>query len=507
MAGYKFKEESIMDLRNIVDNKKKIRKPNLNLDSLIYGRVPPQARPIEGAIVGAMLLEPHCIFDIKNLIKSDEFYDPIHQMVCQCIYDLVDENIIPDINLVEQRLRQKGQLELIGGVYGLIKMTNDVVSSANIIPHSRIVKQMSVARRMIAMCADIINQAYDDGCDMSNLLAFAEQEFFKINTDLEEVQMVSRDNIAINVVRAVEERISNSGDDADKNKFLRSGLIEWDRYLGYFRPVIYVIAARPGMGKTDFIIQLICNLARETEVGFISGEMSDEEVCQRIICNTAELDNDFWQKDPLNITEEDKIRFYAGIQNFFNLKVHIESRTTRIDQVTNKIRFWVYKLGVRIVFIDFLQIMTVVDELSKYMTEVQVINYILEKLRALSKELKVPIILLSQLNRELYKRANKEPGLSDLKGSGKIEEIAYQISFLHRPEYYEITIDDMGESTRGLMRQMILKNRGGRTGTANHRYVPKFSKMFEWERPLNLNFNPMGSSFGSSTGPASDVTF
>lgn len=489
-----------MDLSNLNKDRKDRKKTQLDLSTMVYGKVPPQARDLEEAILGAMMIDNNGIYDVKELLQPDDFYIEAHQRICRAIYFLLDNHQPVDILTVVERLRQSDELEMVGGAYYVTKVTNSVVSSANNIYWARIIKQKSIMRKVIQFSGEAIGLAFEDSQDPFDVLDQVEQQLFKINTDIEQSRSVSLDTMAVKVAQGHAERVNAEGNPEKEKNYLKSGIAEWDRINGYFRPPgVYVVAARPGMGKTDFLIQVVCNIGSHSEVGFVSAEMSDEEICQRCICNLAELDNYIWIKPGSQVTDDDNQRMMIGIRKFIQLHLHIESRTNRIDRICSKIKFWAKKCGVKIVLIDFLQILTIADDLSRYMSEVQALNHILEAIRTTAKEVGVPVILLSQLNRELYKRGNKEPGMSDLKGSGKIEEIAYQISFLHRPEYYEITMDDMGESTIGLMYQMILKHRGGRTERIKHRYIPKFSKLVPWDGGLPGGFNPIGASFGPSS--------
>lgn len=491
-----------MDLTNMNKDRKQRKQSPMDIGTMVYGKVPPQAKDLEEAILGVMMLESDSGYTVKNILYPDDFYVESHKRICRAIYDLLENHVVPDIFTVAEALRSKDELEMVGGPYYITKLTNSVVSSANIVSHSRIIKQKSIMRKVIEFSGNAINLAYDDTVDPFDALSEVEQEIFKINQDIEETRSVTLDQIAVKVAQGHAERVSAEGNPDKEKNYLRSGIRAWDIINGYFRPAgIYVVAARPGMGKTDFLIQLVCNIGQRAPVGFVSAEMSDEEICQRCISNLAELDNIYWVKSGSSITKEENEKMMKGIRKFIELQLQIESRTNRIDRITSKMKFWVKKLGVKIVLIDFLQILTIAQDIAKYMTEVQALNYILEAIRTTAKELAVPVVLLSQLNRELYKRGNKEPGLSDLKGSGKIEEIAYQISFLHRPEYYEITADDMGESTAGLMYQMILKHRGGKTDPrVKHHYIPKFSKVAEWVGSLPGGFNPTNVPFGGGPG-------
>jgi replicative DNA helicase len=504
-----------MDLTNRNTDKKNRRKPAPDLSTMIYGKVPPQAKDFEEQVLGQMMMDAHfgtteAAYDVKQMLSPEEFYVDAHQKICRAIFTLLDENKQPEILFVVNQLRKTEELDMVGGPYYVTKLTDKVVGSTQMLHYCKVIKQLAIARKLIDISGQVIQLAYEDSTDPFDLLEFAERSFFEINQNIEEIKTVHKDHAMINVAREFEERRASAGKPELEEKYLRSGMKAWDSMNGYFRGgKIYTVAARPGMGKTDFFVQMICNMAKTTDVGFISAEMTDEEITQRIISNQAELDNEVWIKAPELINEDDQKRLFFGMQYFYNLKLHIEAKTNRIDRIANRIKFWVRKLGVKIVLIDYLQILSMVEDLSKYMTDVQILNYILEVIRTLAKELNIPIILLSQLNRAMYQRGNKEPGLGDLKGSGKIEEVSYQISFLHRPEYYDenATTDELGESTKGLCYQIIQKYRGGRTGRVKHLFVPKFSKFDDWDRGLPGGFNPMAgtTSFYTSSQDGKDL--
>lgn len=350
-----------------------------------------------------------------------------------------------------------------------------------------------------------------------DLLASAEQHFFEINTELQSTRIRTTDIVALELVDKFLSPKPMTEEEIAK-KYLYTGMQQWDRINGpLFLGGVYVVAARPAMGKTAFAIQLVRNMSKRFPVGLINVEMTDAQLAQRTISNLVEFDNWQYKIRAEDWEETTKKHFYRGLQEFMQLELFIESDTTDIDQIIQKIRFWVRRHGVRVVMIDYLQILRVSDELGKYMTETQALNYILEKIRACAKELNIVIFLLSQLNRELYRRAgNKEPNLGDLKGSGKIEEIAFQISFLHRPEYYdpEETIDEFGESTKDLCYQIIAKHRDGETGRVKHKFVARFTTFAEWTnempawKPIETNPKPaVYTQTELPTEPLDDLPF
>lgn len=475
-----------MDLTNINKNRK--RKSGVDLSTMVYGKIPPQAKEVEEAVLGVLLIEPAKILDVRMVLKADDFYVDAHQKIYKAICDTDDKGITIDIVSVVEQLRNNETLEAVGGAYYVIRLTNTVVSGVNVLHHSRLIKQYSIARKLISFSGQVISDAYDD-VDPLQLLTEAEQLFFEINKDIEETRVVSTETIAWNLVKKIIDPPVLSPEEIE-DKYLYTGMRDWDHINGMlFGGGVYVIAARPAMGKTAHAVQLLINLSKKYPVGLINVEMTDEQLAKRIVSNMMEMDNYIFKKKSEDWSLEEKELFAQGLEEFLKLKLHIESNTPDIDQIIRKIRFWVKKFGVRAVVIDYLQILRVAEELQKYMTDVQALNYILEKIRACAKELEIPIFLLSQLNREIYRRAgNKEPNLGDLKGSGKIEEIAFQISFLHRPEYYDPDgqTDEMGESIKGLCYQIVAKHRDGELGRIKFRFLGKYSMFAEWQSELNL---------------------
>lgn len=499
-----------MDLSNI--NKEKRRKAQINIGDIIYGKVPPQAKQIENDVLGTLMVSAYygqeenstfdfnaVVHDVTMILKAEDFYVEAHQRIYKAIIDLNKTGAYPTSTMVAEKLKQTEELEMIGGAYYLTSLTNNSLGHKNLTRQCRIIKQYSIARRLIILSGSIMNDAYDDSKDALDLLSTAEQHFFEINTELQSTRVRTTELVALDLAEKYMMPRKLTDEEIQK-KYLYTGMADWDRINGpLFMGGVYVVAARPAMGKTAFAIQLVKNMSRKFPVGLINVEMTDAQLAQRTISNLVEFDNYNYKIRAEDWEEPTRKHFYRGLQEFMNLQLFIESDTTDIDQVVQKIRFWVRRHGVRVVMIDYLQILRVSDELGKYMSDTQALNYILEKIRACAKELNIVIFLLSQLNRELYRRAgNKEPNLGDLKGSGKIEEIAYQISFLHRPEYYdpEATVDEFGESTKDLCYQIIAKNRDGETGRVKHKFVARFTRFEEWVNelpawvPINTDTKP-----------------
>jgi len=261
-----------------------------------------------------------------------------------------------------------------------------------------------------------------------------------------------------------------------------TGFEEWDKINGSLFPGVYIVAGRPGMGKGVHLTEMACRMGVKHEIGIINGEMTDEQLLTRIGCNLLDVDNFLFKKNPKYITEKEQELVAEAMNETLKLKLHIENNRY-INKIENKIKYWIDKYGIKCVLADFLSLFKVPKELERYFTDKQKIDYCLEKFVALAKDYKIPIILYVQMNREILGRhGSKEPNLGDLKNSGSIEELAFQVSFLHRPEYYDANAltDEMGEDTKGLMYQIIAKHRDGELARLKYKAVLKSSKLEDW---------------------------
>lgn len=484
-----------MDLTNLPPNKQPRRGQKFDFGRMILGNyVPPQARDLEEAILGVMMLVPAAILEVKAILAPEDFYVTSNQLICRTIFELSDQNQIPDILLVTERLREKELLEECNGVYYVVKLTNGVVSDANVKTYSYIVKEKSLARRLILLSGSIIDRVFGNE-DLFETMYAVENELKGINTEIEKTRVTKVEHIAMRVIQRLETRMQNARNKVQDPNDVYTGFPEWDRINGPMFPGLYVIAGRPGMGKGVMLTEGVCRMAVRHPVGVINGEMTDEQFIVRMICNLLAIDNELWKKPGEFITDDDMRKVYESVQEVINLNLHIHNGTD-IHEIANKIRLWVDQFGVKAIWADFLGLFKVPDEIGRYMTDTEKLNYIMEVLRSLAKDLNIPIILFCQLNRELYKRGSKEPNLADLKGSGKIEEFAYQISFLHRPEYYDPTAitDELGESTLGLCYQIIAKHRDGRLARLKHKFIPQFSQLKEWDQSLTTGWQPTATT-------------
>lgn len=472
------------------DSKKKIRANHF--DTMMYGKVPPQAKELEEAILGAIMLEKDAFDEVVAVLKPHAFYVDANQRIFKAMQALAKKNMPIDLLTVVEELKNGEELDAVGGPYYVTKLTNTVVSSANIVAHSRIVMQKYIQREMIRISGEIVGDAYEDSTDVFELLQQAEEKVKEINFEIDETRTTSVANVAKKVIEAFEDRAHYGQKNEINPNDVFTGIPEWDRINGPLFPGLYVIAGRPGMGKGVHMTECLCRMGENYPVGCINGEMTNEQLLVRIGCNKLGLDNFLWKKPANQITDEDKKNVYAAMQEAVNLKLFLDDGRY-IDRVANRIKRWVERDGVKCVFVDFLTILKVPADVERYLTDTQKVNYIIDVLTNLAKRIKVPIILYVQMNRENLKRTGShEPTLSDLKQSGAIEEYAFQVSGLHRPEYYDpdAITDEFGESTKGLLYQIILKHRDGLLGKIKYKASLNMSKLEDWDENIVPGWKP-----------------
>jgi len=460
---------------------KKKRGGSVDLSTLMYGKVPPQAKDLEEAVLGALLIEKPAIYQVSEYLSPDVFYVDAHQRIYRAILNLHRKNSPIDVLTVTEELRSTEELETIGGGYYLLRLMQDIVSTAHLETHSRIIIEKYIKREMIRNSGEILSLAYEDSTDSFSLIDSVKTSVSEIDRKINKAKVTKLETVAFNVIEKITNRVMLAREGKENPDDIFTGLQAWDRINGALFNGIYIVAARPAMGKGVHMTDTICKMAIKVPVGVVNGEMTNEQLMIRMGCNLKNIDNELWKReDPKTITDEELAMIGEAMEACVNLKVHITDEL-EIYRVCSKIRYWVEHEGVKIVFIDFLTLLKVDEERSKYWNERQKVNEILDLLRQLCKSLKIPIVIYAQLNRALLQRASKEPNLGDLKESGNIEEYAFQISFLHRPEYYDETgVDEFGESVKGLMYQIISKHRDGALGRIKYYAELKSSKLIPW---------------------------
>src|SRR6186713_36030 len=493
-----------MDLTNLNRDKKIRRKPSLDLSTMIYGKVPPQAKDLEEAVLGAIMLEKGAFDIVIEILKAECFYVDSHQRVFQAMQSLANKSQPIDILTVVEELRFKEELEIVGGPYYVTKLTNSVVSSANIEAHARIILQKFIQRELIRISGEIIGDAYEDSTDVFDLLDDAESKLFEITNNHLRKDYNSIDTVLVNTIKRIEDLRQRNEDVTG----VPSGFAGLDRVTyGWQNTDLIILAARPAVGKTAFALNLARNAAmhatKPTPVALFSLEMSAGQLVQRILSAESEI---WLEKIARGKMEEHEMKqLYArGIQRLAQAPIFIDDTPAlNIFELRAKCRRLKNASNIGLIIIDYLQLMSGTGE-NRNSNREQEISNISRSLKGLAKELQIPIIALSQLSREVEKRkdGNKMPQLSDLRESGAIEQDADMVCFMYRPEYYDVTQNEMGESNRGETHIRIAKHRNGSLDTIKLKALLHIQKFIDDD---GGDFNMPNLPPGGSWKPVSDI--
>src|SRR5678815_3584547 len=469
-----------MDLTNLNRDRKR-RKSSLDLSTMVYGKVPPQAKDLEEAVLGAIMQEKNVFDTVAEILKPECFYVEGHQRIFRSMQSLAQKSQPIDILTVVEELRTKEELEMVGGAYYVTKLTNTVVSSANILTHSRIILQKFIQRELIRISSEIIGDAYEDSTDVFDLLDEAESKLFEITNNHLRKNFDTIDSVLVKTIQRIED-LRHKNEDITG---VPSGYASLDRITyGWQNTDLIILAARPSVGKTAFALNLARNAAmhagKPTPVALFSLEMSAGQLVQRILSAESEI---WLEKIARGKLEEHEMKqLYArGIQRLAKAPIFIDDTPAlNIFELRAKCRRLKNKHNIGLVLIDYLQLMSGTSD-NRNSNREQEISNISRNLKALAKELNIPIVALSQLSREVEKRKEgaKIPQLSDLRESGAIEQDADMVMFLYRPEYYDITANEMGESNKGETHIRIAKHRNGALDTVKLKALLHIQKFVE----------------------------
>ncbi|MFP5041926.1 replicative DNA helicase [Parasediminibacterium sp. JCM 36343] len=449
-----------MDFTSLNKDRKR-RKSNIDISTMSFGKVPPQARELEEAVLGAIMLEKGAFDVVSEILKPECFYVEAHEHIFRCMMSLEQKSQPIDILTVVEELRFKELLEAVGGPYFVTKLTNAVVSTANIDAHARIVLQKFIQRELIKISGEIIGDAYEDSTDVFELLNTTEEKIFNVTKNFLKQDYKEMGTALAQAVMRIDDLRTKTEDISG----VPSGFPTLDRITFGWQPTdLIILAARPSVGKTAFALNLARNAAlnatKPTPIGFFSLEMSAAQLVQRILSAESEI--------PLEKISRGKMEDYEyqqlhtkGIKKLETAPIYIDDTAAlNIFEFRAKARRLVNKHKVGLIIIDYLQLMSGSGE--KNSNREQEISTISRNLKALAKELSIPIIALSQLSRAVETRKeSKMPQLSDLRESGAIEQDADMVMFIYRPEYYEVNSNEHGESTKGETHIRIAKHRNG----------------------------------------------
>lgn len=432
-----------------------------------FGKLPPQAIHIEEAVLGALMIDKNALIDVLDLLNEKVFYKDEHKEIYRALILLFQDNKPIDILTVTDSLLKRGTLEQIGGAYYIVELTNRVGSAANIEYHARIMVEKYIMRELIRVSSEIQKSAYDETTDVFNLIDKAESLLFNIIGDSLRGDFRDMPTLVNKTIEQIEMVQKNRNDTGLSG--VPSGIQSVDRITnGWQNSDFIIIAGRPGMGKTAFVLTMARNAAVDFKipVAVFSLEMSATQLVKRLISGETPIENEKLKSGDVQNFEWQNIN--NKVDRLINAKIFIDDTPAiNIFELRAKAKRIKSRQNVGMIIIDYLQLMGSTND-KRIGNREQEISAISRGLKALAKELNVPVVALSQLSREVEKRGgNKRPLLSDLRESGSIEQDADQVSFIYRPEYYNITEDENGSPTKGVAEFIHAKNRSGSIGTAN----------------------------------------
>ncbi len=448
-----------------------------------HGKIPPQALDLEEAVLGAIMLEKDALAAIIDIIRPEAFYKDAHQVIFNSISRLFAKSEPVDILTVTNELKFTGELEAAGGPFYIAQLTNRIASSANTEFHARIILQKFIQRELIRISSEIIKDAYEDTTDVFQLLDKAENQLFSVGENNLRRNYLDMQSLIRDAVRQIETAKTKPGQFSG----LPSGFTDLDRITSGWQPSdLIIMAARPGMGKTAFVLTIARNIAVDTHsaVAMFSLEMSSVQLVTRLISAEAQLPGDKLRRGDLKEYEWQQLN--SKINNLIDAPLFIDDTPSlSIFELRAKCRRLKAQHDIKLVIIDYIQLMSAGMDRGSGNRE-QEISAISRSLKSLAKELNIPVIALSQLNRSVEQRPNKKPLLSDLRESGAIEQDADMVLFIYRPEYYNQGADSEGESTAGLAEISIAKHRNGALADVKLHFISKYAKFVDIE---NVSYN------------------
>ena len=469
-----------------------------------FGKLQPQNLELEDAVLGALMLEKDAYSKVVDILKPDCFYNPENQKIYEAIQTLGSMSQPIDMLTVTEQLRVLGTLDEVGGPVRISRLTASVSSAANIEFHARIVAQKYLARELISFSSQIQSLAFDDSIDILDVLHEAEGKLFELSQSNLKKDVTRIDPVILDALKKLEE----AGNRQDGLSGLATGFDEIDRMTSGWQPSdLVIIAARPAMGKTAFVLSMALRMAvnYNTPVAVFSLEMSNLQLVNRLISNICEIPGNKIKSG--NLTSQDWEQLHTRIRPLHSAPLYIDDTPNlSVFELRTKARRLVREFDVKIIVIDYLQLMNASG--MKFGSREQEVSTISRSLKQLAKELDIPIIALSQLNRSVENRTDgKVPQLSDLRESGAIEQDADMVCFIHRPEYYYKSGEDPeGKDIRGLAKFIFAKHRSGAVGDVDLRFRGEFARFENMgENELVRSEGVVASRINTANGGGNDL--
>lgn len=436
------------------------------------GKLPPQAVDLEEAVLGAMLLETKALNDAIDILQAESFYKMEHQKIFSAIQELFGRSESIDILSVTERLRKRGELQLVGGPGYIAQLTNKVASGAHVEYHARIISEKYILRSLIEVSSEVIKNAYDETQDVFDVLNEAEEGLFQISEG-----NLKKGYAKVNsVVEEAMEEIEKASKNEDGISGVPSGFTDLDRLTsGWQKSDMVVLAARPGMGKTAFVLSMAKNTAVQFNqaVAIFSLEMSNVQLVKRMMAMESGISSEKLRKG--FSSQEDWKTLQERVEALSQAPLFIDDTPAlSVFELRAKCRRLKMQHDIQLVIIDYLQLMSAGTKTGNREQEISTIS---RSIKEIAKELNVPIIALSQLSRSVETRGgDKRPMLSDLRESGAIEQDADMVCFIYRPEYYGLLEDENGMPTDGIGEIIVAKHRNGSLDTVRLKFVKELTK-------------------------------
>lgn len=444
------------------------------------GKLPPQAIELEEAVLGAMMIDNKGVVEVIDILHPDVFYNERHKLIYEAIFQLFADGAPIDLLTVADKLKKNSSLEKAGGEFYLVQLTQKVSTSAHIEYHTRIILQKYIQRSLITISNEIIKESYDESVDVFDLLDSAETKLYEVSQGNIQSSIKVAQDLVLEAKKNIED-IANK----DGLSGIPSGFTKLDELTSGWQPSdLIIIAARPGMGKTAMTLSMARNMAIEHKVpvAFFSLEMSSVQLITRLISSETGLSSETLRTGRLEPHQWEQLN--VKVKDLESAPLYIDDTPSlSIFDLRAKARRLASQYGIKIIMIDYLQLMTAGGG-GKGGNREQEISTISRNLKALAKELNVPVIALSQLSRAVETRpGSKRPILSDLRESGAIEQDADIVSFIYRPEYYKIDEwdDDEKTPTANQAEFIVAKHRNGGLDEIRLRFEGKFGRFTDLE--------------------------
>ena len=471
---------------------KNIRGSNIDINTnLDLGKLPPQALDLEESVLGALMLEKDALTNVIDILKPENFYKDANKEIYQSIIDLFNDSEPIDLLTVTSQLKKNGKLEYVGGSFYVTQLTTRVNSASNIEYHARIILEQSIKRQLIEVSGEVQKEAYEDTTDVFDLLDNTEQSLF----DISESHIRKNYSQVKGLMKEAIDELQAKKTRKDGITGVPSGFIDLDNITSGWQPSdLVIIAGRPSMGKTAFVLSMMRNASidHEMPIALFSLEMSSLQIVNRLISSEAELDSDKIKKGNLKDYEWQQLLHKTDQLN--NAKIFIDDTPAlSILELRAKSRRLKSQHDIQCIIVDYLQLMSGEYGKSSGNRE-QEIASISRSLKAIAKELNVPVLALSQLSRAVETRGgDKRPVLSDLRESGSIEQDADMVLFIYRADRYDITEDEDGNLTAGVAELLLRKNRNGPTGKVKLKFIERFAKFADMSSNDEMTTNKFQS--------------